>query len=59
MAGASNMTNNQGVFGGGYGPPSYGYTNVIDYVTISSTGDAADFGDLTQARSQFGACSNA
>ena len=28
------------------------YTNVIQYVTISSTGDAADFGDLTAANAQ-------
>ena len=26
------------------------FTNVIDYVTIASTGDAADFGDATVAR---------
>jgi hypothetical protein len=34
----------RGVFGGG------GPSNVIDYVTISSTGNAQDFGDLTSAK---------
>ena len=36
------------------------YQDVIDFVTISSTGDASDFGNLTQARGggQFGALSN-
>lgn len=33
----------RGVFAGGNNPP----VNTIDYVTISSTGNAADFGDLT------------
>ena len=28
-----------------------GVTNVINYVTIASTGDAVDFGDITVARS--------
>ena len=35
----------RGLFGG-----SYPVGNVIDYITISSTGDAADFGDLTASR---------
>ena len=34
---------------GGYGTPSGGNLNVIDYITIGSTGDATDFGDLTVA----------
>tara|TARA_R100000654_G_scaffold26814_1_gene50520 strand:+ start:13 stop:1209 length:1197 start_codon:yes stop_codon:yes gene_type:complete len=38
----------RGIWGGGY--PS-GNTNVIQYVTIASTGNATDFGDLTAARS--------
>ena len=36
-----------------------GETNVIDYITIQSTGDAQDFGDLTQRRGGGGGCSNA
>jgi hypothetical protein len=39
----SNST--RAIMGGGYGP-----TNVIDYVEISSLGNAADFGDLTISR---------
>ena len=41
--------------GGGLAPDSSTRTNVIDYVTISSEGDAIDFGDLTSQRG-FGAC---
>jgi len=42
---------NRGVFGGG--------SNVIDYIDISSTGDATDFGDLTvQSQTSISACSN-
>ena len=32
------------------GSPTSGSTNVIDYVTIASTGNASDFGDLTVTR---------
>jgi len=39
----------RGVFGGGIAP---GITNTIQYVTISSTGNAIDFGDLSAARSR-------
>ena len=35
------------------------YTNTIAYVTISTMGDATDFGDLTKARSAFSSLSNA
>ena len=30
----------------------------IEYITIASTGNAADFGDLTQGRGYGGGCSN-
>jgi len=45
----------RGVFAGGRAP---GYVNTIDYVTISTTGNALDFGDLTQGRSYLGGVSN-
>ena len=32
--------------------------NVIDYITIASTGNASDFGDLTAGRSGVGAVSS-
>ena len=43
------------VRGGGVGD-----TNVMDYVTIASTGNATDFGDLSIGRRQFmlGNCAN-
>jgi hypothetical protein len=44
----------RGLFGGGNTGSS---TNVIDYVTIASTGNATDFGDLTAARYGLAACS--
>ena len=30
------------------------YSNVIDYVTIATTGNSTDFGDLTNGRAFFG-----
>ena len=38
----------RGIFAGGYS--SGGRDNAIDYITIASTGNATDFGDLTEAR---------
>ena len=40
--------NQRAIFGGGY--ISSNRTNVIDYIDISTTGNATDFGDLTLAR---------
>jgi len=53
LAGAS--SNTRGVFAGGDVPAGEGggYSNVIDYVTIASTGNATDFGDLTVAAKSF------
>jgi hypothetical protein len=45
----------RGLFGGGN---TGSYSNVIDYVTIASTGNATDFGDLTVARDRLAACSS-
>ncbi|MFW9872200.1 MAG: hypothetical protein ACFFG0_03785 [Candidatus Thorarchaeota archaeon] len=42
----SNGTLERGITGGGRYHPGGAVSNTIDYVTISSTGDAADFGDL-------------
>ena len=48
--GASNGT--RGVGAGGVGDPSdyYAHTNIMDYVTIATVGNAADFGDLVMPR---------
>ena len=40
----------RGIFGGGLGAPSPANLNLIDYVSISSMGNAFDFGDLTAVR---------
>jgi len=45
----------RGVFGGGYSPTA---NNTINYITISTTGNATDFGDLTQARIALGGLSS-
>jgi hypothetical protein len=45
----------RGVFGGGYQTSN---TNTMSYITISSQGDATDFGDLTVARYAFAGCSS-
>ena len=59
-AGASCSSSTRAIFGGGYTPSPTPSTelNVIDYVTIASTGNATDFGDLTVVGSYFGATSN-
>ena len=55
----SNMTNNRGVFAGGYDAVGPNHLNNIEYITISSLGNATDFGDLTVARYGLSATSNA
>jgi len=57
LAGCSNGS--RGVFNLGYVfGGSEGRSNVLEYITIASTGNATDFGDLTVARNVAGACSN-
>ena len=50
----------RGIWGGGdqYNP-STNATNTMDYITISSTGNAADFGDLSVTRKAVAGCANA
>jgi len=59
-AGASCSSATRAIFGGGYSPsPSPGTElNVIDFVTIASTGDAQDFGDLSVVGGYLGATSD-
>jgi hypothetical protein len=54
--GQAGALGNRGIFGGGFDAPSY--RNTIDYVTISTTGNAINFGILSQSRGIFGACSS-
>ena len=57
LAGCSSAT--RGVFGGGATINSFSATtNVIQYVTIASVGNATDFGDLSSGLWYLGACSN-
>ena len=50
----------RGIFGGGGTTPSAGdRSNIIDFITIQTTGNSTDFGDLTVARSHNDAGSNA
>lgn len=50
----------RGIFGGGFVPsPVPGAaTNSIDYITIATTGNGQDFGDLTVSRYSLGSCSS-
>ena len=50
-----NRTGGRGITGGGNDPAN---TNLISYFTISSMGNAFDFGDLSGARTGVGACSS-
>ena len=50
----------RGIFMGGISPgPSYTAYNIIDYITTSTLGNAADFGDLTDGKFSGGGCGNA
>ena len=57
---AGNGTSNsvRGVFAGGLSPT---YRDTIDFVTIASTGNASDFGNLASARAYLfnGQCADA
>jgi hypothetical protein len=56
-SGSVTPTSPRGLFAGG-NIGSGTYTNVIQYVTISSTGNATDFGDLTTPTANFAGCSS-
>lgn len=49
---------NRGLNGGGYVTAPNTSTNIIDYVTISSTGNSQDFGDLITERRVLSSCSS-
>ena len=57
-AGTSDAT--RGIFAGGSGPDGQSgpFTNRIQYLSMESTGNASDFGDLTIARGHFSAVSD-
>ena len=49
----------RGICAGGYpAPDGTTMSNVIDFITIATTGNASDFGDLTQARQALSSASS-
>ena len=54
---SSSSSSTRGIWAGGYSPAG-GDRNIIDYVTIASTGNAQDFGDLSQEKRSFGGTSS-
>ena len=57
---SSCSSSTRGLFAGGYTVPSAPTgTNTIDYITISTTGNALDFGDCTFLTRDSAGCSNA
>lgn len=54
LGACSNGTNNRGIFAGSHNDPA----NIIEYITISTSGNATDFGDLTAEKSVSGSTSN-
>jgi len=49
----------RGIFMGGYGPqaPTYAW-DIIDYITLASTGNSQDFGDLSRRKAGAGVATN-
>lgn len=48
----------RGLFGGGSAHSGGSLQNSVEYITVSTTGNGTDFGDLTLARSQLASCSS-
>ena len=44
--GAGGASRTRGLFAGGQHPSPFTFFNIIDYITIASTGNATDFGDM-------------
>jgi len=58
MQASSNGTDERGIMMGGEGSPSDSAHQEIDYFTISSTGNASDFGDMSTIHKSGGSTSN-
>ena len=58
--GASGSSKTRGIIGAGGDPGAspYAKTNIINFVEIATTGNAADFGDLTIGRNHMAGCTN-
>ena len=48
----------RGLFGGGETPSSPNRTDTIDFITISTAGNATDFGNLSASRALMGGCAD-
>ena len=55
---AACASSTRGIWAGGYNSPTTSNTNVIQYVTIASAGNATDFGDLITATRRFAGGNN-
>ena len=60
LAGSSLSNTTRGIHAGGLLAPTPSYTksNLIDFITMASTGDATDFGSLMQPTNDLGSCSS-
>ena len=59
MQGSGGCSNSvRGLFAGGYTPSPAGRTNTINVITITSSGNALDFGDLNVATFLLAGCSD-
>jgi len=59
QSGTGTSNSLRGVTSGGFTPsPSTTATNTMDYITIATTGNSNDFGDITSARAYLGSCSD-
>ena len=56
--GSMGSSETRGIFAGGQHPSPFTFFNVIDFVTIASTGDATDFGDLENKAYNVRGCSS-
>ena len=56
-SGSAMNSSTRAVFGGGTNPSGTAL-NTLEYVTIATTGDATDFGDMTDNKIRYGGCSS-
>ncbi len=56
--GSCSSSGGRGIFGGGYIDDSYNRTDNMEYITIATTGNGSDFGDLTHDPDTPAGCSN-
>ena len=56
--GAMGSSETRGLFAGGQHPSPFTFFNIIDFVTIASTGNATDFGDLENKAYNVRGCSS-